>query len=113
MTTLAPHQVFQNGSRRGQKGKQGRSQKVGSLPLVQRMTTLLTLLYSRSSQTGPKRGSRVIKPKKASLIAQQKIKKKHTAGLTTQTEKMLAGKAGHLEMLRGGKKDKNKETKSG
>ena len=113
MTTLAPYKFFQNGSRRGQKGKQGRTQKVGLLRLAQNMTTLLTLSNSRPSQTGPKRGSRVIKPKKASLIAQQKIKKKHTAGLTAQTEKMLAGKAGHLEMLRGGKKDKNKEAKSG
>ncbi|KAF2656985.1 hypothetical protein K491DRAFT_595872 [Lophiostoma macrostomum CBS 122681] len=59
--------------------------------------------------TGPKRGARVIKPKKASLISQQKIKKKHAAGLTAQTEKLLAEKAGHLEMLRGGKKDKDKD----
>ncbi|KAF2010654.1 hypothetical protein BU24DRAFT_322081, partial [Aaosphaeria arxii CBS 175.79] len=56
--------------------------------------------------SGPQRGSRVIKPKKASLIQQQKIKKKVTAGLTPQTEKLLAQKAGHLEMLRGGKKDR-------
>lgn len=62
----------------------------------------------RSTQSGPKRGSRVIKPKKASLIAQNKIKKKHAAGLTAQTEKMLGEKAGHLEVLRGGKKDKKK-----
>ncbi|KAF2678899.1 hypothetical protein K458DRAFT_247622, partial [Lentithecium fluviatile CBS 122367] len=54
----------------------------------------------------PKRGSRVIKPKKATLISQSKIKKKHTAGLIGKTEKLLASKAGHLEMLRGGKKDK-------
>lgn len=66
----------------------------------------------RPSQSGPKRGARVIKPKKASLISQQKIKKKSAAGLTAQTEKLLAEKAGHLEMLRGGKKDK-KEAKKG
>ena len=33
------------------------------------------------------------------------MKKKHTAGLTAMTEKSLASKAGHLEMLHGGKKD--------
>lgn len=33
------------------------------------------------------------------------MKKKHSAGLTAMTEKSLAGKAGHLEMLKGGKKD--------
>ncbi|KAF2748556.1 hypothetical protein M011DRAFT_392969, partial [Sporormia fimetaria CBS 119925] len=60
----------------------------------------------RPKPTGPKRGSRVIKPKKASLISQQKVKKKVISGLTAQTEKMLGEKAGHLEMLRGGKKDR-------
>jgi hypothetical protein len=64
--------------------------------------------YSRKA--GPKPGARVIKPKKASLISQNKIKKKSAAGLVGQTEKLLAEKAGHLEMLKGGKKDK-KETK--
>ncbi|KAF2766244.1 hypothetical protein EJ03DRAFT_251675, partial [Teratosphaeria nubilosa] len=50
-------------------------------------------------------GSRVIKPKKASLQKQQQMKKKHSAGLAALTEKSLAGRAGHLEILRGGKKD--------
>lgn len=65
-----------------------------------------TLTLPRPSSTGPKRGARIIKPKKAALINANKIKKKHTAGLTAKTEKLLAEKAGHLEMLRGGKKEK-------
>ena len=70
---------------------------------------------SRPTPTGPKRGngSRVIKPKKPALISQNKIKKKHAAGLVGKTEKLLAEKAGHLEMLKGGKRDKKKEVKSG
>jgi hypothetical protein len=40
------------------------------------------------------------------LITQNKIKKKSAAGLVGTTEKFLAEKAGHLEILRGGKKDK-------
>ncbi|QIW99491.1 hypothetical protein AMS68_005009 [Peltaster fructicola] len=51
-------------------------------------------------------GNRVIKPKKAALIKQDQMKKKHTSGLASLTEKSLASKAGHLELLRGGKKDK-------
>lgn len=51
-------------------------------------------------------GNRVIKPKKASLVKANQQHKKYTAGLTAMTEKSLAGKAGHLELLRGGKKDK-------
>ena len=43
------------------------------------------------------------------MISQHKIKRKVTGGLSTQTEKMLGEKAGHLELLRGGKKDKKIE----
>ncbi|KAF2454678.1 hypothetical protein BDY21DRAFT_373928 [Lineolata rhizophorae] len=60
----------------------------------------------RPSALGPKRhGSRVIAPKKAKLAQQHKLIRKHTAGLTALTEKNLAERAGHLEMLKGGKKD--------
>ncbi|KZZ97863.1 putative protein family UPF0390 [Ascosphaera apis ARSEF 7405] len=52
------------------------------------------------------KGARVYKPKKTSLVKQQKITKKLTSGLTAKTERMLAEKAGHLEMLAGGKKEK-------
>ncbi|KXT17237.1 hypothetical protein AC579_5795 [Pseudocercospora musae] len=51
-------------------------------------------------------GARVIKPKKASALKREQFKKKHSAGLILATEQSLAGKAGHLEILRGGKKDK-------
>ncbi|KAF2089898.1 hypothetical protein K490DRAFT_16957, partial [Saccharata proteae CBS 121410] len=54
---------------------------------------------------GPARGNRVIAPKKTKLINQKKILKKHTAGLIGATEKQLAQRAGHLEMLKGGKRD--------
>jgi hypothetical protein len=54
-------------------------------------------------------GSRVIKPKKAALQKQQQMKKKHSSGLAAMTEKSLAGRAGHLELLRGGKRDKKAE----
>lgn len=61
----------------------------------------------------PQRGTRVIKPKKPALISQNKIKKKSAAGLVGQTEKLLAEKAGHLEMLKGGKKDRKEGKKDG
>ena len=59
----------------------------------------------RPSKTGPRPGQKVIKPKKTSLITQNQIKKRSAAGLVGTTEKFLAEKAGHLEILRGGKKD--------
>jgi len=57
------------------------------------------------------RGARVIKPKKTSIITQNKIKHKSSSGLVGQTEKLLAQKAGHLEMLKGGKRDKKEAGK--
>ncbi|KAK2736202.1 hypothetical protein FQN55_001734 [Onygenales sp. PD_40] len=60
---------------------------------------------------GPKKGARVIAPKKASLVRQKKMNKKFTAGLTAKTERTLAERAGHLELLAGGKK--NKDGKNG
>ncbi|KAL5117138.1 hypothetical protein ACEQ8H_004963 [Pleosporales sp. CAS-2024a] len=64
----------------------------------------------KKQQTRP--GARVIKPKKASLLQQHKIKHKSSAGLIGQTEKLMAEKAGHLELLKGGKKDKKEPKKT-
>ncbi|KAF1343527.1 hypothetical protein BDV97DRAFT_274907, partial [Delphinella strobiligena] len=60
----------------------------------------------RPKPTGPQTGNRVIKPKKAAMLKQEKLKKKHSGGLIALTEKTLAEKAGHLEMLKGGKKER-------
>lgn len=66
--------------------------------------TFLTFPSRRSQRI--QTGNKVIKPKKASLVRANTIHKKHTAGLQAVTEKTLAGRAGHLELLRGGKKDR-------
>ena len=60
---------------------------------------------------GPKPGTKVIKPKKTKLVAKNKILKKYSAGMTAMTEKNLAQRAGHLELLSGGKKDKKRDAK--
>ncbi|BCS23880.1 DUF2462 domain-containing protein [Aspergillus puulaauensis] len=66
----------------------------------------------RPSALGPKKGTNgQIAPKKASLIKQQKITKKLSSGLTAKTERNLAQRAGHLEILAGGKKDKKSKEK--
>ncbi|KAL1981478.1 hypothetical protein VTN96DRAFT_2650 [Rasamsonia emersonii] len=64
---------------------------------------------SSSSQHGPKRGARVIAPKKATLIKKHKMNKKLSAGLIEKTERTLAERAGHLEMLANERKEKQKE----
>ncbi|KAJ5526829.1 UPF0390 protein [Penicillium frequentans] len=61
-----------------------------------------------ASRTRP--GPRQIAPKKASLVKTAKLNKKLCSGLVGKTERSLATKAGHLELLAGGKKDRlNKE----
>ncbi|KAJ5278935.1 hypothetical protein N7478_004307 [Penicillium angulare] len=58
-------------------------------------------------------GVRQIAPKKAGLVKTAKLTKKLTSGLVTKTERSLASKAGHLELLAGGKKDRlEKERKA-
>jgi len=63
----------------------------------------------RPSTLGPKKGARNIAPKKASLVKQRKMTKKLSAGLITKTERTLAERAGHLELLAGGKKQQKQQ----
>ncbi|KAK2768401.1 hypothetical protein FQN54_000256 [Arachnomyces sp. PD_36] len=58
----------------------------------------------RPNALGPKKGARTIAPKKASLVKKKTMTKKLSAGLTMKTERNLAERAGHLELLAGGKK---------
>lgn len=68
---------------------------------------------SHSSRAGiTKKGHRNVAPKKANLIKAQKMTKKLSGGLTAQTEKMLGARAGHLEMLGQGGKEKKKRRRT-
>ncbi|KAL9613166.1 MAG: hypothetical protein Q9167_002286 [Letrouitia subvulpina] len=50
-----------------------------------------------------KKGARVIAPRKKKLVEGRKVAKKFSAGLISKTEQMLGERAGHLELLNGGK----------
>jgi Protein of unknown function (DUF2462) len=64
---------------------------------------------SHSSKRGiTKKGARTVAPKKVNLVKQQQITRKFSAGLTAKTEKMLGQKVGHLELLGGSTKRKEK-----
>ncbi|KAI9838825.1 MAG: hypothetical protein M1819_004031 [Sarea resinae] len=65
-----------------------------------------------SSKSKVSKGARMIAPKNQRLIRQKNITKKLTSGLTARTERSLAEKAGHLEILGGGKKDKKDAKKA-
>lgn len=58
-----------------------------------------------------RRGSRIIAPKKAKIVRRRELTKAHSSGLNAMTERNLAEKAGHLEMLVGGKKGKKERDK--
>lgn len=66
-----------------------------------------------AAKTNPNRkqlGARIIKPTKSSAaLKTQQFKKKHSSGMTALTEKSLASRAGHLELLKGGKREKRQE----
>lgn len=64
-----------------------------------------------SKSKPPKKGARVAKPKKSSSA--DKVQKKHMAGLTGMTEKLLGERAGHLELIGKGKKGLKVEKKGG
>jgi len=53
-----------------------------------------------------KKGQRTIAPKRKNLQKQANFQKQFSAQLTGGTEKRLAERAGHLELLAGGKKNK-------
>jgi len=81
----------------------------------------------RHTVLGPTKGKRTIAPRKQVLVrnagmtkvrlryaferwkvkAETNVKQKHSSGLTAMTERTLGAKAGHLELLKGGKKNKD------
>jgi len=67
---------------------------------------------SRAKAVGPRPGNKVIKPKQVRLVQRQKMIKKHSAGLHAKTEQHLAERAGHLELLSGGKKKRDDKQKA-
>ncbi|KAI1000148.1 hypothetical protein K3495_g8052 [Podosphaera aphanis] len=78
---------------------------------IKRKTAKATLISRRSNVLGPKKGARTIAPRRQALVRQDKMTKKHSAGLTAMTERTLGAKVGHLELLGGGKNGKGKDVK--
>ncbi|KAI5781770.1 hypothetical protein DFH27DRAFT_580351 [Peziza echinospora] len=60
---------------------------------------------------GPRPGRKVIAPKNAGLVMAKTLNKRVTASLIVATEKAMASKAGHLELLKGGKKERREKEK--
>ncbi|CAI7628143.1 unnamed protein product [Penicillium pancosmium] len=71
---------------------------------LKKKTTTATAKRGANARTRP--GVRQVAPKKQGLVKAAKLTKKLTSGLVSKTERSLATKAGHLELLAGGKKDR-------
>ncbi len=65
---------------------------------------------SKAKKHEPKKTGRVVKPKKAKSSTADKITKKFSSGLISQTEALLGERAGHLELIGKGRKGKKAET---
>lgn len=72
-----------------------------------KLTTATAKSSRRPNALGPKKGARTIAPRKQVLVRNKGMVKKHSSGLTAMTERTLGAKAGHLELLKGGKKNKD------
>jgi hypothetical protein len=66
----------------------------------------LTIHTPRAKAQAVRPGTRVVKAKNPKIVLKRKLIKKHSAGHGAFTEKTLAQRAGHLEILKGGKSDR-------
>lgn len=76
----------------------------GSLKLSKTKVSKPKQRKSKSSSKGPT----IAKPRKAAALKEAKIKHQHTASLTASTEKLIASRVGHLELLKGTRKELEK-----
>lgn len=79
-------------------------------PSPPKKTNIFLFSLSPSNPNRKQLGARIIKPSKnSSALKTAQFKKKHSSGMTALTEKSLASRAGHLELLKGGKREKRQE----
>ncbi|KAK9477456.1 hypothetical protein V1514DRAFT_333713 [Lipomyces japonicus] len=52
-----------------------------------------------------KAAKKIIAPRKNSAIVSAKLKKKHGAAIAVNTEKLLSSRVGHLELLKGSRRE--------
>ncbi|KAK9383539.1 uncharacterized protein V2V93DRAFT_362074 [Kockiozyma suomiensis] len=60
---------------------------------------------TKKSLTPKKAAKKIIAPRKNSAIATAKLKKKHSSAIAVGTEKLLSSRVGHLEVLKGSRRE--------
>lgn len=67
------------------------------------------LTFDSPKKAAPKK----LAPKRKAAVKEAMITRKHTAALAASTEKILASKIGHLEILKGTRKELEQKAKGG
>ncbi|EMG48762.1 hypothetical protein SBY92_004038 [Candida maltosa Xu316] len=79
----------------------------GNLKLKSKQAARVTKNQKNPKKAAPK----IIKPKKATARDSQKLTKTHLGQLMKSTEKLIAGRVGHLELIKGSRRQVEKENK--
>lgn len=79
----------------------------GKIKLQAKKSTRVTKKQQNPKNYAPK----IIKAKKQKAVAAQKFAKRHQAQLATLTEKLISSRVGHLELIKGLRRELEKEQK--
>ncbi|KAH3664307.1 hypothetical protein WICMUC_005850 [Wickerhamomyces mucosus] len=81
----------------------------GNLKLSKKKPARVTKLQKNPKAAAPKiRKPKKVNPNEKNLF---KLSQKHTANLVSSTEKLIASKVGHLELLKGTRRETEKKSK--
>lgn len=84
---------------------QGQLKKRSNTPVKQ-------AVIKRHNRKLTTQAAKALKPKKRSAVQSAALTKKHTASLTSATEKLLSSRVGHLEVLQGTRREIENDKKS-
>ncbi|KAH3669005.1 hypothetical protein OGAPHI_002760 [Ogataea philodendri] len=81
----------------------------GNLKLAKKKSARVTKHQKNPRAAAPK----ILKPRKANSDEKQlvRLSKKHSATLVASTEKLIASRVGHLELIKGSRKEVEKKKK--
>ncbi|KAK9456634.1 hypothetical protein V1511DRAFT_494874 [Dipodascopsis uninucleata] len=60
---------------------------------------------SKPAQQAKKAAKKTFAPRKSSIVTSSNLKKKHSAGIASGTERLLSSRVGHLELLKGSRRE--------
>ncbi|CUM62875.1 uncharacterized protein PRCAT00000434001 [Priceomyces carsonii] len=80
----------------------------GNLKLKNKAPARVTKKQRNPKKAAPK----ILKPRRSSALKSQKLNKFHLGHLMKSTEKVIAGRVGHLELIKGSRREVEKEERN-